>query len=586
MDAAAAARHIPAMRTPQFHAMASLLSDPTQPPMAQASCDTVRALNLSRIAWLVGVLFLLVASFAGPNGADASDGGGDGAPGFVGLSGVVAEIQGFGRDASESADLGRPRLFAGATNALGHWRFVDASGRQVTAEGTDEVAAAFRWMAPTGASVPADGPSGILLVPLETARSAPEVLRQVPSNLTLAASVGGRHIPVLLADDGTVYGAAAQRVLVPLLDTTFAAEILWHLRRPFGQSSVVLLSLDADSTPEARPPNDGIAKPTDAETADKNDASEAAASTPLLLQRVVRDRLATVFADLAERSVILTGQVASDHLEFADAVESTAINAEDRPGGSKSHRIALSDLRAMAERQAIHLMVIDTGATAQPGETTYLWRARALAGLDDAAHEPTLARMLDALSTGAPLVVKSTRVALVDDGDGASPLTTPETTGAVTLAVRPAPELAALVRQSLLDDAGALALGLWTDLVATTTDDLSARGFQLVLPTQATLRERQLRILPGIPAVWQLAYLGLLAVGLVGAVIAWQWWRAGLGLTLAGLTSPLFLLVVVPALAPISAPVQMWVWLQRIVRPTNQATTLTPDSNHGSDFAS
>ena len=475
----------------------------------------------ARVA-IVCALMILAVVAGGTARATASDD-----VTFEGLDVVAAEIRGFGRDASEDADAGRPRLFAGATNALGHWRFVNSEGRQVTARGPEEVAAAFRWMAPTGPSVREDEPVGVLLVPLTTAQSSPAVLRQIPDRLTLAAFVGDRHVPIVLARDGRVFARAARRILVPLGDADLAEELLWHLRRPFGPRPLTVLSVTSAS---------GVA----GAQADST-GSDAHADAAVRVRHVDPLGLSDAFAD-SHGALVLTGAADGDGLRVREASDTDSDAADQELPGV----IALDWLAALSARHRRPLLAIDTGSVAQPGATTHLWQERTLSGFSDAMAEPSLARVLDALAGGVPLVVRPQPATASD---------------VVAFSVVAEPSLASLVRGSLLDDLGSVASGLWSEVVAATTGDLVARGFRLVLPSREAVREAQLQIIPGIPGTAQIAYLALLALGLVGLLPAWHWWHGVVGARWALIGIPIFVAVVLPVGGPIWLAVQVRRWL-------------------------
>ena len=110
----------------------------------------------------------------------------------------------------------------------------------------------------------------------------------------------------------------------------------------------------------------------------------------------------------------------------------------------------------------------------------------------------------------------------------------------------------------------------WRDLAPEVTGTIIASGLRLDLTSRARQRELDARFVPGIPSLIQVGYLVLTVIGLAGLGVAREWWqrlwplearadyarRTGY-LAARGVRGAIFLLVFMPLVSLVSAPVSL-----------------------------
>lgn len=355
-----------------------------------------------------------------------------------------------------------------ASSQEGHWTFTNRSGDRLTAAGPVEVRRVLALL--TGTAGGALLPRMTLVMPPLALVRGEGALRDLPGDAAWRVFVDGALLPVVKgpAERSPTTGARIEvrpRIVVPLTEEAPLIEAVSQLQRPIRQGSIRIVALEAGAAQAfASRGRADLRAP---------DAIDPAA-------------LATALAGVRGQTVVVSGRVEGDRLIAASSSTLGADTSLDLP-----------TLRAAAAGADVDLIVLKTANARQPGSRNSLWLKVEVQGLATALDRPTLADFLAQLVSSGELSVRARAL----DRDRTR---------------LDATVLPGLGVSRSVDTAIATA-------VTEVTGQLSITGVDGVLGSRARQRELAWRLVPGVDAIWQLTYAGLVVVGLAGLPIAWRW---------------------------------------------------------------
>ena len=359
----------------------------------------------------------------------------------------------------------------------GAWRFRNAAGDTITATGADGVKGALKGLA-------LDGDKLAVYLNEDAAFAGAAALDGLPDAAKLHVVVDDTPYPLLRQGKGEttrLYAELDGNVIVALADRKLFGEAVWQLKRPLGKSGIRIASLDTQG-PAFLP----AAGARTAEGLPQAEAIDAA-------------KLGTALASMRGQTLIVAGSIEGDTLKF------TGIS-----GSSGS--VPVADLMRAAEQQDVNLLLLDAGTPKQPGGTTWLMQTRGVAHIDAAMAQASLGDFIAALGKGQGRLEVAT-----DWGQGGHFRLTAAPARAEAPAASGEAAAAAGVGQRAMDFGGELAVHLAGHVVPrATTASLNSSDTQWDLDH---------RLIPGIPAGWQVTYIVNCLLGLLGFSQARWWWR-------------------------------------------------------------
>ena len=418
------------------------------------------------------------------------------------------------------ADGGAP-LAAQATQE-GHWRFVNKAGETFTAGTPEELKRVATVLLP---EAKADAKLALYLTE-DTVFQFRGALKDLPKGTELFVVAGSESYRVLRRGEGSaerLFAEVRPRLVVELAERKSFEEAVWQLARPLNKANVRVLALEPGGPPRlaSAPRLDPATKRAMVDAIDP-------ASLPAALGSV------------RGQTVLVTGRVDGRLLYV-------------QPATGPERSILMPDLFKAAEEADVNLVVLRAASTPrQPGGRNWLWQKVEVKGLEQAMQHARFADFLNALGgANSRLLVSAT----------ASGRRT-------TLEIKSAAELSGGPMQSPVGD-----------LFSGIASDITGRVVTMGLHASMRSAERQVeldqRIIPGIPADFQIGYFVLVVLGLLGVPVSRAWWRrlwppeaateyAGRTGYLAAriVRGSVFLLLFLPLTAPMTAPLnigrQLW----------------------------
>lgn len=403
---------------------------------------------------------------------------------FVSSSGTAAKISGDVspglRNAAELiADLPAGAQ-AGAVAAEplegGAWRFRNAAGDTITATSPEGIVGALSGLVPEAAK----GGTGLSFYLGEVdALASAAALEALPKASRLHVVVKGRAYPLLRTKSGPnlpLYAEIDPNVILAMSDAEVFGQALWQLERPLGPAGIRVASLDAGGVGAVSHGGDGLPQTV----------------------TVNADQVNLAFSRLRGQTLIVTGEIDGDALSFTGV-------------SGASGRVPVAELLQSARAQDVNLLLLDAGTPVQPGGTTWLLQERGIAHLDKAMAHATLASFVAALAQSQGRM----EIAADWEDDAHLRLTASPAGGG-------APEASGESQsrglgEQITDLSAAIAVKLSGHVVANA----------VTASLNGTARQWDLehRLIPGIPAGWQWAYLASWMLGLLGYFQARAWWR-------------------------------------------------------------
>jgi hypothetical protein len=486
---------------------------------------------LGQFALACGAFAALALAYAPPTAANwlSRLAHGVGEVGEVGLKAGskigVAALEGAAGYVARLPKLGKGSALAAHMTPEGHWKFVNREGEVFTAATPDELARMRGTLAPDTGS----GDRLALYLSDETVFERRAALKDLPPGADLYV-VSGKNAYRL--GEGATTAEIRPNVTVALDTRGLFEEAVFHLGRPLNRSNIRVLALEPG----------GPKRLTGAPRYDP--ASKAA-----LVDQIDPTSLSSAFGSIKGQTALVSGRIEGDVLVF-------------RPASGGEQKIDLKSLVAAAETSDVNLVFLETGTLQQPGGLNWLWQKVAVAGLDEALERSTFADFLSSLA-GAGTDLSVTAAA-------GSP-------GRIVLQARPV---------ASTSDAVTGTLGDWASEI---TGHVVVKAVQVYARDEAREQELDARIVPGIPAGLQFAYLGAIIAGILSHNISAGWWgrlwppeeraeyASGMGYWAARVVRVLaYVLVFLPIVGMpallwsmvlqiwgvLTAPVRAWAWLR------------------------
>jgi hypothetical protein len=323
------------------------------------------------------------------------------------------------------------------------------------------------------------GPIGpvVLYITAPSVIDHAEHLNLLPATARLRIVTGGDSYPMVVltggGDDRAWFAEVSPNVFVRADRVAAFDETVWQLRRPVGERSIRIISLEPDG-PVALAPRPPVRAP----------GAEPVA------EPIAPSSLADTIAALSGQIAVLTGRLEPDDR----LVYRTPAGAE--------HKIDLAPIRAAAARTDVDLIVLNATAPRQPGARNWLWLRVDVDNLFEALERPTLGRFLNALA-----------------GDQGRLYVTVRQAGQTRIALTVVP-----LAQAQGDEPGTVA-NMLAEFVSEVAGTVVPHAVEADLVARSRLSELGHRIVPAVPSFVQHVYLALLLAGLVALPVAVDWWR-------------------------------------------------------------
>src|SRR5262245_2315407 len=364
-------------------------------------------------------------------------------------------------------------VLAAEATPEGHWRFVNRVGETITAGTPEEMKRVVSLL------VPDAKPDARLTLYLteESVFARRAALKELPRGAELNVFAGDESYRLLRRSEGTserLFAEIRSNLVVELSDAAHFAEASWQLARPLNKASIRVLALEGGSATRlaASPRLDPVSKKA-------------------LIDSIDPSSLAAALGAVRGQTVLVAGRVEGELLHFKGA-----------SGPERS--LLVKDLFRAAEQADVNLVILHASSTPrQPGGRNWLWQKVEVRGLEEALQRARVADFYDALATpNSRYVVTAKRL----------------NTQRTLLNVTPIADLPRVPASRPLSD-------ILGDAAASLTGRVIMAGVEANLRSAEHQRDVDWRLLAGVPANIQLAYLVLLLIGLLGAPLARAWWE-------------------------------------------------------------
>lgn len=411
----------------------------------------------------------------------------------------------------------------------GHWTFVNRSGERYTAGTPDEMKRVMTVLAP---GVRADERVTLVLTE-DTVFKQRGLLKDLPRGAELMIAIEKEVYPLVRRAGAAdaLYAEVRPNVLIELGERAQFDEAAWQLARPLERARIRVLALEPGG-PVVLGPSPRLDPQTKRALTDAIDP----------------DKLAPALRSIAGQTAVLTGRIAGDQLVF-------------RTASGVERALVLKDLQEAALTADVNLVILQSATPRQPGARNWLWQRATVDGLERAVERAHLADFFNALGIDQSRLLVSAM---------------PSGPGRVTLRAVP-----------MNGDSAPLSglSGIFSEIVSEVAGKVVTTGVEASMRSAERQREADQRLVAWLPSDAQNIYLGLMVLGLVGLTTARGWWgriwpverREGYSglfgyLAAACLRSVAFLLVFMPLVAPVSAPMTAIAALRHLVgKPASAA---------------
>jgi hypothetical protein len=365
---------------------------------------------------------------------------------------------------------GKGPVLGAVVSQEGHWTLINRAGEKLTAASAEEVKRVANLLAPELAT----GNTRLTLVVGEDAIfSGRAALKELPAGAELKVAVGGEAHPLVRRGSSAgerLFAQVRPSLLVEASERKLFDEAVWQIARPLNKANVRVLSLEPGG-------------PHVLSSAPRIDPTSRRA----LSDAIDPMKLAGALLGVRGQTVLLTGRIEGRLLHF-------------RTIAGVEQSVIVEDLLKAAEAADVNLVVLRSASARQPGNRNWLWLKVEVADLDKALERASLADFLDALASRQGQMTVAAR----EQGQGRISLTvTPSAEGVRTLPTG----------------------GTLSDIVSELTGTLLTNGVEASMRSSERQQELDDRIVPGIPAGYQFAYLGGLVMGLLGLPFATAWFK-------------------------------------------------------------
>lgn len=351
----------------------------------------------------------------------------------------------------------------------GHWRFTNAKGEQFTAANAAEMERVVATLLPDN---PRAASKLELFLSEDTIFHRPDLVKALPADAKLHLLTAKQAFPLVRSAQSTFAALVRPNLRLAMRDRRSFEEALWQLSRPLNRSNLRTIALE---------PGGGAYIPS----VPRLDPATKAA----LVDRVDPFKLPGALGSLKGQTVVVTGRVDGHTLRF-------------KPEGGAEKTVLIDDLMSAAREADVNLVLLQSDKALQPGGRNWLWQTQEVKGLDNALNRATLADFLDALGASRGGLA-------VEAGQAAN--------GRARLDIVPIrPEgTAQQITESVT--------GWADDLVGHVLGKVAIEAIKIDAVDRERQRELDDRIVPGIPASIQWAYLAGILLGLIGYAWSWPW---------------------------------------------------------------
>ncbi len=367
---------------------------------------------------------------------------------------------------------GHLALAAHATSD-GHWKFVNGSGDVFTAATPEEMSRVVQRLAPEGTSV---SQKLSLYLSEESLFERAEFIDKLPKGSSHHLVVGQKSFPLSVVSTAGGVERVAQvrpRVVVPLRARKAFDEAIWQLSRPLRKADIRVLSL----RPGARaslPPSPRFNKTTRQAMVDEIDPG----SLPQAMSAV------------SGQTLLVSGEIRGPSLFYVT-----------QSGAKRS--LNLGQLREGARNADVNLIILRSSSPQQPGGRNWFWQTVEVDGLKEAINRATFADFLNALGVG--------------EGGHFRVTATAQGRGRVIV------EAVGDSQKSLVPYSDMV--GDWIgNVVSNVTGNVVTTGVSAYMRDKERQQELDNRIVPGIPSIFQMFYLGSIIIGLFAWSVSREVW--------------------------------------------------------------
>ena len=360
-------------------------------------------------------------------------------------------------------------LAAHAT-AEGHWSFINRQGELFTAGTVDEMGRVAQVLAPESGA----GSKLAIYLSEDSVFQHSNTLKDLPAGADLHVVAGDNSYCLsrrASASGETLLAEVRPNIVVEIGERRLFEEAVFQLGRPLNRSNIRVLALEPSGpkTLSAVPSYDPATKNA-------------------LVDAIDPGALPAALGKLRGQTVLMTGRVEADVLHF-------------KPASGPESKISVTDIARAAEAADVHLILLQSSATRQPGGRNWLWQTIEVAGLDDALKRASFGDFLNAFGAGRGELIVSA---------------SPSIPGRIHLKAAPSGEASV----PLTDQVG----GWLNETAGELTGNVIVQGIQAFVPDRERQEELDARFIPGIPSWIQFTYLGSLIAGLIGWEFALAWW--------------------------------------------------------------
>lgn len=388
------------------------------------------------------------------------------AGGHAGKVGRLAELGALEAASGYVAKLPQlPKSAALAAHVTpeGHWKFVSREGEVFTAGNPEELTRVATTLAP---GLSNDAKLSLYLSE-ECVFARRGSLNDLPKDVELHLVLGEQSFRLRGGATTTLKAELGQGLTMQVTDRTLFREAVFQLSRPLSRSSIRVLALEPGG-------------PQVLSNVPRFDPATKAA----LIDQIDPQSLTAAMRRLKGQTVLLSGRVEDGALRFV-------------PSGGGEQQLGIQELVAAAEASDVNLVIVNAKAGRQPGGRNWLWQRVEVTGLDEALRRASFADFLASLGAkGGELEISATAASR----------------GRVMLSAVPKDGSTVPFSSTIEEWMSEI-----TGNVVSTSVDLYARD-------EERQEELDARLIPGVPAVAQFAYLGGILAGLISYAITYPWW--------------------------------------------------------------
>jgi hypothetical protein len=355
----------------------------------------------------------------------------------------------------------------------GHWQFVNRDGQTFTVGTPDEMKRVLSNLAPGTA---ANGSETMTLYLSENSVFANKAaLAELPDDAKLNVVLDNVAYSIARSGQGAdpvVKADIAPHLAMELRGQAAFEETASLLARPLNKSNIRTIAFEVGAVaPLSSAPK-----------------LEPVTKVPLVDQ-LDPSQLSAGLRPLRGQTALVSGRVDGGNLIVA-------------PSNGSEVGISIDRLIAASRENDVNLVILQSDSSRQAGGRNWLWQKIGLRGLDTATDKTTFGDFLDALAArrGGFLLNASA-----------------DATGRVRIAAIP---------DAAKADLSGEASNVIEEVVSHVTGELVTNAVSIDARNRDAQTERDLRLIPWLPASVQIIYLAGIVCGIAGWAMARTWWSA------------------------------------------------------------